>query len=266
MTYYSNSPSSATRLVRLLNQGIGIEVEVEQVVLFDEPLKAWDIKNDGSLRNDGKEFVTEYGMRVWQSFGAIDDLYSRMEAIRKINKALFAFGERTSIHVHFDVRQLSPQEIKSLLVVYTLFEDALFRVAGEHRKHNIFCVPLRYVAISRLGTSVIRCIQQWQKYSALNFTRARDLGTVEFRHMEGTPDRNRVKLWVLLLAHLMNYCKSTPYKHLEEEVKKLKYLSHYDIFKEKVFGPFANNLEIIPEEFDMAVSDAKLFFSLKENQ
>lgn len=265
-SFYSTPTATNPRLFRLLNQGIGIEVEVERVVVFDSPLQFWNVKNDGSLRNDGKEFVTVYGMRVWQSLLAIDELYSCMEAARKINKALFSFGERTSIHVHFDIRQLSPQEIKSLLVVYTLFEDALFRIAGEHRKHNIFCVPLRYVAISRLGTSVIHCIRQWKKYSALNFTRALDLGTVEFRHMEGTPDRNKIKLWILILANLMNYCRSTPYKQIEEEVKKLKYLSHYDVFKEKVFGPLSNNLEIIPEEFDMAVSDAKFFFSLKENQ
>lgn len=256
-------------MLRILNQGIGIEVEVEQfpnaIIPMDVTVK-WELKNDGSLRNNGKEFITRFGCRVWSSFDSLDTLFNYFQAIRQdVEFNALEFNERTSIHVHFDIRNMTLEEIKSLLVLYVIFEDSLFRFAGEHRKHNVFCVPVRYIAMSELGQLVMTVMERWKKYSALNFSRAFDIGTVEFRQMEGNDNVERIKTWIMILSHLMNYCRSTPYKHIEEEVRKLKYISHYQEFMGRVFGVFSECLEIVPEEFDAAVSDSKLFFSLKES-
>ena len=257
-------------LLKLLNQAIGIEVEVENCPAVEDgagnPFCAgWDAVPDGSLRNSGIEFVTKYGVRVGTSFEHINDLFRKMENFKKkVVAPVFQFTERTSIHVHFDVRDMSMEELKSLLTLYVLFEDPLFKFAGEHRKHNVFCVPIRFIAMSEVAQgNLFHTIRNWKKYSALNLSRLLEMGTVEFRHMEGTSDTKRIKTWILLLASLVNYCRNIPNKRIEEEIKRLKYMSHYSEFTEKVFGPLAQKLTISPEEFDIAVSDSKFFFFLR---
>jgi hypothetical protein len=60
----NESASSPPSMLRILNQGIGIEVEVERfpnaIIPMDVTVK-WELKNDGSLRNNGKEFINRFG-------------------------------------------------------------------------------------------------------------------------------------------------------------------------------------------------------------
>lgn len=252
-------------LSRILNLGVGVEIEVEKVPEDVMPhLDWWEAKRDGSLRNEGIEFVSSFGMRVGHLSEPLQKLCKIMNASRA-SIGTFEFSERTSVHVHLDVRKLGPEEIKSLLLVYTIFEDSLFKFAGEHRKNNIFCVPVRYLAMSDLCYDGVRWgnfLHNWKKYCALNLLRVTDFGTVEFRHMEGNSNYERIMLWVLLLGSLIDYCRTRPAEAVMEEIKRLKYISHYHEYTKAVFGPFASLIGIDPVEFDFAVSDAKMFFNL----
>lgn len=251
----------------MLSTGVGIEIEVENVPILENLDQfRWEIKKDASLRNNGKEFVTKFGSRLYDVENNINYLFDLFSEInRKTKGNFFQFTERTSIHVHIDVRKLSFKEIKSLIILYTLFEDSLFKLAGEQRKHNVFCVPLRYVGMSFLtGQSFKVVLSRWEKYCAMNLCRMFDFGTVEFRHMEGNNDKERIINWVFTLAKLVDYCRITPLEDIEEEVRQLKYLSHYSMFSNKVFGSeIAKTIEIISQDFDQAVSDAKFFFTIK---
>lgn len=246
-----------------MGTGVGIEVEVENVPPLEiNQIDGWDIKNDGSLRDNGREFVTKFGLILENVPEILDNLFD----IMAVYKTYFTFNERTSIHVHLDVRKLSSEELKSLIVLYTIFEDSLFKLAGESRKHNIFCVPIRYIDIGTIGDNryFSGIVMLWKKYSAMNLCRIADFGTVEFRHMEGHKNKLRVVEWVFILAALLDYCRTIPFESLKNKILNLKVASQYDQFTEEIFGSLAKCINIVPHEFDMAISDSKLFFSIVE--
>jgi len=247
-----------------MNTGIGIEVEVENSIPVAVP--GWTVKRDDSLRNDGAEFVTQYGSRLHEVPLLVERLFSTFDKVQAAQgkKELFQFNERTSIHVHLDCRKLSFDEIKSFLMVYTVFEDSLFKIAGEDRRHNIFCVPLRYVAMSAVARRTFHdLVSVWKKYCAINLSCLTTFGTIEFRHMEGNNNKKRIAQWVFILAKMLDFCRGTSSESLVKELSTLKFVSQYHQFAERVFGPFSNLIDIVPHEFDMAISDAKLFFHVK---
>lgn len=255
--------------LRFLNLGIGIEVEVEKSPRDEmaELPPGWSAKIDDSLRNMGVEFVTEFGYRLVDASWLLNGLQKYIQKWRKEQPEFFEFNERTSVHVHIDIRKLSPDDLKNLIILYTLFEDSLFELAGEHRKHGVFCVPLRYVAMSELNQySLTKFIVGWEKYCAMNLKRLRDFGTVEFRHMEGTCDYDRLFTWICILGRLVDVARTINTEQLMAEVSRLKYSSHYDEFAGQVFGPLKNEINIDPRGFDRAVSDAKLFFHLRTTE
>jgi hypothetical protein len=250
-------------LDRLNRVGIGVEIEVERATEFRSE---WQVRRDDSLRNEGLEFVTPYGQRVQDVGYLLQRFFNNVTELRNnAGAGLFQFSERTSIHVHLDCRPLTLADIKNLVIVYTVFEDALFKFAGEHRKHNIFCVPLRYINISWnvQSPSFESVIHGWKKYCALNLLRLHDFGTIEFRHMEGNEDSNRILTWVYLLASLRDYSQRISTEKLVEEIKRLKYISHYEQFSQEVFGPLSKELQLDGPEIDQAVSDAKQLFNIK---
>lgn len=254
-------------LARIMRQGVGIEVEVERALGMN--IRGWQTKRDDSLRNGGIEYVTTFGMRVRDSFEPVQQLCAAI-ARAKENQAegdVFEFSERTSIHVHLDCRKMTPKEIKALILLYALFEDSLFGIAGEARKHNIFCVPLRYISIERhrKGNTFQDFVLGWKKYCALNLLRLHDFGTIEFRHMEGNANYKRIMSWVLILAHLVDYARMNSLAAIMEEIKRLKYISHYQVFAEAVFQSMAPVVPIFQDQMDEAVSDAKTFFGIPAN-
>jgi len=62
---------------------------------------------------------------------------------------------------------------------------------------------------------------------------------------------------------MLDFCRGTSSESLVKELSTLKFVSQYHQFAERVFGPFSNLIDIVPHEFDMAISDAKLFFHVK---
>lgn len=256
--------------LRYINTGVGLEVEVERAYNTDEVINnsggGWYIKEDPSLRNDGAEFITKMGCRLQDIPKLVNNLYDSISSIRKENKDVYDFNERTSIHVHIDIRSFGLEELKSLLILYTLYEDSFFKFAGENRKYNVFCVPLRYIAICDLTDNVnsfLILVKKWKKYCAFNLTRLPDLGTVEFRHMEGNDNADRIITWVHIICKLVDYVKTADPRAIIYKVTELKTVSNYYELTDRIFGEYAKYLEIIPNEFDMAVSDSKAFFHLK---
>lgn len=191
---------------------VGLEVEVENVVVrhtYAAGKNFWDAKGDGSLRNNGMEFVS-YPVMTDSLVTCVESFYSNIPP-------QFTFGQRTSLHVHVNVRDLSWDQFRTFLLAYCLTESVFFDVAGPDRAGGIFCVPIletQYPTriIGKIGTSGTNLIPTWEKYSALNLFRLRDLGTVEFRHLGGTRDKSRVWLWLKLINCLSKFARSVDSK------------------------------------------------------
>ena len=182
----------------------GIEYELECVLNPDvaNNISGLHVTTDGSLKYLGYEFIA--------SPGGVDTQLTRYtELFKKLkfeqHPSITPFNERTSTHVHVNVQLLNIEELRTLLYLYILVEEALFRQAKPYRRHNIHCVPLRFTC---LGTAVGKLttfsglLSSWHKYSALNLLPMKKLGTVEFRHMHGMDSYDDLHNWLRNLEAL----------------------------------------------------------------
>lgn len=237
----------------------GIEVEVENLneteIAIDQ---SWDMTNDGSLRNAGREFITSPST-PHQIEAAINSLYNALPS-----KA--HFSPRTSIHVHLNCRELTLEQIYNIVIVYQCFEDLLYEYAGKERKKSIFCVPIgntQYYNYFRAHMLSGNLYKFWSKYTGLNLRPLYDYGTIEFRHLRGTKDRHVIFTWLHLLYRLYNYAISVPTLDLEAQINHVSNSDNYSNFGSMVFGEWfsvlqTNNFEKKMQE-DFAIS--KLFIN-----
>jgi hypothetical protein len=218
-------------------QVLGIEVEVENYTTTDKSVsQVWTRKEDGSLRNDGVEWVSA-PLLASDIPAALFNLLGQY-----LDKDQCCFSPRTSIHVHANMQEWEPEQVAVLVSWYTVFEKLLYRFTGRGRANNIYCVPLmenpstlRYL----LTQEFIAAADRWTKYTGLNLLPLRNLGTVEFRHMHGTFDIKKVVTWIRLLCRLLDFVESHT---LDWHLKALSDLDSstdfpillYDVFGEDV--------------------------------
>lgn len=185
-------------------------VEVELVGIADYPvLVYWDAKRDGSIRGAGAmelTFTTPLG-------GA--DIESALEELASFVSTQPRAGVNysCSTHVHLDVRDLTPQELARLIVCYLVFERGLYRLAGEGRSLSPFCAPLYsinnfvYDVSSGAGEEWVSRTVNFGRYAGLNLAAIERFGSLEFRHLEGTLDTQRIKEWINLAGSLKTYAQ-----------------------------------------------------------
>lgn len=248
------------KLSRIMNYGVGVEIEIEGCNAI--PCRGWKTEADGSLRNNGVEYKTPYGMRVGGAYPALTAIQAMFSGERFEYQQRNQFTERCSVHVHIDVRNISLEQLNSVILLYILVENAFFTYAGNDRKHNIFCVPMAQSVVGGQQLSFNNLINhEAEKYAACNLKALRTFGTLEFRHMEGNDDAERIFTWIILISCLLYYAETVSNDEIMQEIVTLKYESHYDRFIAKIFGPYSQYLKIDRNVLDEAVSDAKLFFT-----
>jgi hypothetical protein len=220
------------------NTYLGIEVEVENVQTYRRASPYWTVKEDGSLRNHGREFVTP-PIRAWRVEHALYKLFNN-----ELNSDI-DFSERTSIHVHMNIRTLTIKQLEALVLTYIVFEKVLFNYVGEDRYNNIFCVP---IVETDIGYSFRDLISQsnpntaWQKYTALNLLPIMQLGTIEFRHLGGTSDIETLMTWINMLLSLKKFALQKDPEYIWNRIQTLNTTSEYRIFGEEVFGNLIQDL------------------------
>lgn len=229
---YYPAPSANLEVIDS-DQGVGIEVEVENYSVRRHPNNnVWIMKGDGSLRNNGVEWITLPIAARWTP-SALDDLLTASFSEE------CCFSPRTSIHIHLDMQQYQTHEVMDVVLLYTMLEGLLYKFTGRGRIKNIYCVPVfdtsllkHQAATGHIGVTT----EQWSKYSGLNLCRLRDLGTLEFRHMHGTFDVRKVSIWIRLLTKMCMYAQ----KMGTEYIRKLAQM-----------GPAQLNMnELLTEIFD----------------
>lgn len=212
---------------------LGIEVETENVANFLEELSPfWQMVDDGSLRNHGKEFIT-IPTRASRIEQALTILFNS-----QLNKNI-DFSERTSIHVHLNVRTLTANQLASLVLSYLVFEKAIFNWVGHQREHNIFCNPLTTVPeIDGLMNKLnhIRDGFDWNKYCALNLAPIYNKGTIEFRHLYGTKDIPILMTWINMILSLKVFALKKDPNAIFKQIRELNTESQYLIFANEIFG------------------------------
>lgn len=170
---------------------VGVEVELENA----QPLRLhyWDSIRDGSLRNNGQEYVMKQPIGGVDLFNAVKELDTGLSRLHP------DASWRCSTHVHVDIRDLTVPQFKRFMLLYVMYEGIIFACSGAHRYQNNFCPAYGFAQemIIRLakvwdkdGNDFLRSINtsgrsgSRDKYSSLNLLPMFTQGSVEFRGSE----------------------------------------------------------------------------------
>ena len=245
---------------------VGLELEIEN---FNEENERYfpgvEFTDDGSLRNSnrgmGIEAIT-LPLQTKYVRNFLEEFFFRYE-ISDSN-----YSERCSVHVHVNVNDMSYEQLASLCLVYQTVEDLLFSYVDSERANSIFCVPwnqcnLNYSIADKLIEYLkteVDPFRNWQKYSALNLIPVMNQGSVEFRHLEGTCDVDKIMGWVSLLSCMMKYVMETPLQDVKENIIRMNTVSNYHEWLTSVFGKYIHLLQSdsFEKKLSRGVVDTKL--------
>lgn len=219
---------------------VGIEIEVENIDSVANTDYYWQGKEDGSLRNNGAEFAS-IPLRARQAEFALDYL----------NKSLTEFNEpefsnRTSVHVHLNVRDMTWDQIKVLVITYAMYERHFFHQAGTRRESSIFCVPLyKSHQLRNFLQNEVGSVKSWHKYNAINLgtilgsDSCSKFGTIEFRHLFGTMDTHFIVNWINQILCLRQEVLNITLPNLLEKLRRINTTSEYFADYKRIFGQYA---------------------------
>lgn len=192
---------------------IGVEVEVESNTRLSS-CTGWRLVGDGSLRGD---YSGEY---VFQ--GPVDES-TAIERVKDLQK-VFLKSEvyetyRAGVHLHVNVRDLTPKQLMVFIAFCYVFEEALVDWCGTTRSGNHFCLrmvdaegPLEYVCqwyknnykMDYLDTDAIR-------YAATNLNPIVKYGSIELRSLPTTVTLDNIIPWMQVYLHIKK--KSLEYEN-----------------------------------------------------
>ena len=191
-----------------------------------------DVSTDGSLRGSAYEFISR-PMPTAQALAAVGDFFELCKFTEE------NYTDRCSVHVHVNCTDMEMTQISSLALLYTVFEEILFSYVGGHRDSNIYCIPWNQCRqhldlINRFLNDPGTSLKRWNKYTALNLIPLSSIGTVEFRQMHGTANKEKLEKWVNLIGSLFHWAKVYELKVLIAELKTLNSTSQYEAFFNKI--------------------------------
>lgn len=195
---------------------IGLEFEYEGVENSNLPKHTfadfWAYHEEGSLKNNGAEFVFSVPLFGVDAFNATEWLVSYAKSSK------WKCTKRTGIHVHLDVRDLTVPQLAGQTILYSAIEPILYRWIGDGREASHFCIPLyradealqaactiiksAYVDERLDEHSAIQEAEAFQRYAGYNLQALSKFGSVEFRHMQTTHDLTRVCDWVNMIMSI----------------------------------------------------------------
>lgn len=239
---------------------LGVEIELENIsnhIPSRDFLRYWKIVDDGSLRDNGAEFVFKAPL------GGLDVVHALQELEQFIttNDITPQLSDRTSVHVHMDIRDITTEQLFNIILTYTFAERVLMRFCGESRIDNNYCVPLSKTSstfLSRIGrfkdkkTDFLRSVREFgdgNRYAALNLGAISRYGSIEFRGFRGEYKSSELLPWVNMLLSIREYALREDINFNEFHIHisqygALKVLN--DIFGESLFKRF--NTEYLMED------------------
>ena len=228
---------------------MGLELEIEGIPVDPTDLYVPGMggEPDNSLR------VTPHG-QPWEfitkpaTFSIAAHILSQFFTKAKLSQER-NYSERCSVHVHANVQDLEPEQLRSVCLLYQVMERLFYAYAGEDREANIFCVPwaettMTHNLVDKLTGTTLKALRNWQKYTGLNLTPVQTLGTVEFRHLPGTCDLPRILGWMNMIGSLFRTARSYSYDHLKKMLMEVNTTSEYKGLIKFVFGEFEHLVDI----------------------
>lgn len=210
----------------------GIEIEYESAHNVSTPPTGWEYHEDHSLRGGG-EWVLSTPLQL-------NDLEQRLRvACDQLTRQGASHSTRTSIHVHMNVRDLTPAQVHKLVQVCIALDPALFAMTSPQREHNNFALGQAYCGsstarlLSSLGLlrindlpagarmqsrSAMAELLSSLRYGSINLAPLFRFGTVEFRHMAGTNDFGTILRYVRTLSAIRRRVVDAGFRTADELV------------------------------------------------
>lgn len=276
----------------MIDRFVGIEIEVEHMGKSESISTAnslgsylhryWNITTDDSLRNNGREFVSMPLNRQ----GLINGLLI-------LNK-LIGFGgnptysNRCSVHLHFDLSDLTIDKFVNLILTYLYVEPIIFElpvfVGLKNRKNNIFCVPsgssvsmfdlakimdvYQRTPPENLGIDFVKSLTMGgdaNRYHAFNLGALWKHGTIEFRHFPGTHDPKALMMWINCINNMFEFAKEHTTKELFDKLSALNSNSQYHQLIYSILGnlPLGMHRNLF-QELEDSVKLIKRVYSLEK--
>lgn len=165
----------------------------------------WVAKEDHSLRG-GVEYVTSTAVSIDSVPELVNGLYSSL----KDYKTKLRLSNRCSTHVHLNVSTWKIDKFVSFYLLWALFEPLLIEWNGPRRKTNHFCLSIADSQATLNSLTGFLRSGEWgfsdaHKYSALNFRRIFDLGTLEVRIGDAWDNPERAIAWIKFLHGMKKY-------------------------------------------------------------
>jgi len=217
---------------------IGIEIEAEGVGLARIRVpRGWRLEGDGSLRDNGVEYVLRQPVRRERVFPKCKDLLRAIEQ----EGAEVEYTGRAGVHVHVNVQELTMTQTYNFICAYMIFEDILLDFCGDDRVGNLFCLRVRDA--EALVDKLREALQEDNfmlfndneyRYAGINITALGKYGSLEFRAMRSTVDPDVIDQWVKILCALKDW--AIRFDNPVQIIEALSMVGPAALFRE-VFGP-----------------------------
>jgi len=230
------------RVDELVNKGrkrglVGLEIECEGDNLIAIDNDWWRSEADSSLKKaDSWEYVLKEPLSLAEVSEAVDQLYSILEE----NDASIDESVRAGVHVHINVQDMSVVELFSFITLYILLEEVLVSYCGENRQGNLFCLRasdarylIRYMMTNIQSKQLSKFHTDDIRYASINLKALYQYGSLEFRAMRSTPDKEAIITWINLLTTVREASKK--FRSPDDVVYNLSDLG-VDSFIREVFG------------------------------
>lgn len=192
----------------------GIELELEGCEIEfgqHENLSKWTVVEDGSLRNNGREFVS----RILRPSDMDKALQELEEVFSQFPQTHASF--RCGTHIHYNVSDRSLKEAIGFLIISLLFESVLVAAFSPERRESVFCVSwsdtvglssiIRRWRSGNYANAIAHAISNSGKYRTINILPMQRYGTIEFRMFPSTTDTKELKTFVEVLVRIDNLYK-----------------------------------------------------------
>lgn len=192
----------------------GVEIELEGVNRDVGRVDGWSQEADGSLRDNGREFVFAGAKTLVESRKAFTELHNAFNRVNLRPKAT----NLTSTHIHIDIRDLTVQQFLNLVAIIMMVEEDLANASGEDRKTNYFALStcesdhrLRDLIEVKddegLRAFVRNQVRKDVRYSGINFNSIHQHGSLELRYLGGKANPNEVMPWLVFYDNCVKLAK-----------------------------------------------------------
>lgn len=191
-----------------------IEIEAE-FSTFTEGCSTdfFSITADHSLMDNGREFVSRRPTSPTELKKEVARLLDLPDYRKNYKKT-----PRQAIHIHANMLHYTPEQVLRICLLYYMVEHIFFDYVSDDRKDNLYSLPMQLSSGQLYPLRFIKYLDLKQlencfgdyKYSGLNVCSLGRIGTLEFRHLEGTSDKAKIFGWIDLIDNLIKTALSYP--------------------------------------------------------